>query len=402
MAVSIAKLAIMLTTDTAGMQRGFAQGEGQAKTFQSRIAAIGGSMKEFLGGAMWGVAAAGMAKLAQVANGLLQESLGIAAAWERMDATFKVMLGNAEAASDLRIALSGIDKGLIADEDIQAAAKAMLSMGNSAAIVEDRIKRFADISIASGESVESLADSWLRFQADGKVSSSDLTRLMRAGVPVLEDLEHNFGLNRVAILAMADAGQITFTDMENSLKRLTDEGGRFSSAMEEAGKTLSGQFSGLKDDVAELAAMGFGFLMDDMAKLLGSEGGAGMVKDFRDQFLNIGGLENVTARNAKLEAGEREQRLMSEENAYNLMLKGMVEEHNEAMKKVEGTTKTTIQRIRSQNFAGLNPGADFYTSSGAAAMNAAKGEMQRMVVEQKNAVAELKSLNAKMAGVATF
>lgn len=402
MATSIAKLAIVLTTDTSGMQKGFAQGERAATTFGSRIKAIGAGFGSVLGPAALAGISAGFLKMSQAASSLLRESAGVAAQWERLDASLKVMLGSTEAARTLRMELSGIDMGLLDDADLAKAARSMVAMGNSATLTADRIKRFADIAIASGESVESLADSWLRFQADGKVTSSDLTRLMRAGVPVLEDLQTHFGASRVAILEMADAGKITFTEMEASLKRLTDEGGKFAGAMESASRTISGELAASWDDLLERMATGFQVISDGLSQSFTGLDAATAMGILRRRFLAVNTLENTTARDAKLKEAERQQQIRAEGELHSNMIDQWLKHEQEAMSKVKKETETVVRQIKAQSFAGLNPGVDFYSSAGAAATNAAKGEMQRMVAEQKNAVAELRSINAKLAGVATF
>lgn len=136
----------------------------------------------------------------------------------------------------------------------------------------DWTKRLADISAATGTSVDRLALALGHVRSEGALSGYTLRQFAMANVPVLRMLSENLGISSKEVRERVRKKEIGADDVQEILKQLTDEGGMFYNAQEVMSQALNAKFKNLRDafDImyGEIAESGVGDRLKDLATIL--------------------------------------------------------------------------------------------------------------------------------------
>ena len=154
MSVSIAKLAIMLTADTSGMQRGFAQARSQVTGFQSSLAGLGRGFA-LIGGA---TAAIGASKWI----------LGIANDSEQAVIRLERLTGSMEKAREMTKMVQAFGDGLFEDKEILNATTKLMAFGKTANEIPGILQNLGDLAISTDQSLEMLATRFVKSAASAE------------------------------------------------------------------------------------------------------------------------------------------------------------------------------------------------------------------------------------------
>ena len=111
----------------------------------------------------------------------------------------------------------------------------------------DWTKRLADISAATGTSVDRLALALGHVRSEGALSGYTLRQFSMGNIPLLEKLSENLGKTKQEIRKMTRNKEIGYEDVLNVLKQLTEEGGMFYNAQEIMAEALNAKFKNLRD-----------------------------------------------------------------------------------------------------------------------------------------------------------
>lgn len=263
MAVSIAKLAIHLTTDTSQMVAGFAKAKGMAAGFAGSMGgAGGGGLGSLLGmgasfgpqGAAIAAVAAGLAAAAAAASKLAVEGIRVNAALERAQAQFTAFIGDADKASELLGGFRSFAQSTtFGFEELAASGKTLLAMGSSAEQVQGQLFMLGELAAGSGSSVEDLAMLLGQVQTAGRLMTQDLNQFSGRGIGLLEELSRQFGVSGAEIRKMAEEGKIGYGDVVKALANMTTGTGNFAGQTEALAGTLAGKWDQLKDKVSQFA-----------------------------------------------------------------------------------------------------------------------------------------------------
>ena len=136
----------------------------------------------------------------------------------------------------------------------------------------DWTKRLADISAATGTSVDRLALALGHVRSEGALSGYTLRQFAMANVPVLKMLSQNLGISSKEVRERVRKKDISADDVQDILKQLTDDGGMFANAQEIMSEALNAKFKNLRDafDImyGEIAEGGVGDALKDLAVIL--------------------------------------------------------------------------------------------------------------------------------------
>lgn len=195
-----------------------------------------------------GVVAAGLGAVGWAA-------LKAAGDFEQNKIAFETMLGSAEAAKVLLGQLKDLAvKTPFEYKDLVEYSKRLLAMGISASSVTEDMKMLGDISAGVGQDkLPQLVLAFGQVNAAGRLTGMELRQFTEAGVPLLDALATRFGKTTTEILTMVSKGQIGFSAVQEALKGMTGEGGKFFNLMEKQSGTLTGEISNLSDSVGFLA-----------------------------------------------------------------------------------------------------------------------------------------------------
>lgn len=192
-----------------------------------------------------------------------------AANMEQTMISFETMLGSAEKAKAFyKDLVSFAAKTPFNLAGLETASKQLLAYGFAQEEVLPNLKALGDM--ASGVGMDKLPNLILAFgqvKAATKLTGMELRQFTEAGVPLLDELSKIMKKPVAEIQEMVSAGAIGFPIVEQALKNLTGEGGRFNNLMEKQSKSLAGMWSNL-GDAWEQFLRGEGAMLLDFAKAL--------------------------------------------------------------------------------------------------------------------------------------
>lgn len=243
MPASIAKLAILLTTDTSGMTRGFAQARFQTTDFSSQLVALAGRFATVT------TALTVLGAEVRAARWMVDLSEQARAAEIR----FEALTGSLEKARAVMATVHDFGDGLFEDMDIAAASRRLLAGGVGAGELPDTLRVLGNLSLGTGQSLEQLAETLVRIGEDGTVSFKDLNGLSKEGIPIIDELAKQLGVARFEIRKLAEEGRIGLPEVAEALRAMTEEGGRFGSQIDKSRDTLTGEWKRLWDAIEDRA-----------------------------------------------------------------------------------------------------------------------------------------------------
>lgn len=138
----------------------------------------------------------------------------------------------------------------------------------------DWTKRLADISAATGTEVSRLSLALGHVRSEGALSGYTLRQFAMGNVPLLQTLAKQLGKTTSEIRKMTRAKEISYDDVEEALKSLTENGGIFENAQEVMSGALNAKFKNLRDafDImyGKIAEGGVGDVLKRVAEALTS------------------------------------------------------------------------------------------------------------------------------------
>lgn len=248
MANSIARLAILLTTDASGVGKGFAQAKGHVQGFSTSMGGASSSLagiaaKAGLAGlAIGGVAAAfrGLSSITSITSEL--QSVGIA---------FEVMLGSAAKSRAMIESLREFAiESPFSTAGLAQNTQTLLQFGVEADKILPTLRMLGDISLGDAGKMDSLALAFGQMSAAGRLMGQDLLQMINAGFNPLQEMSRLTGISMAELKKEMEAGHITTEMVTAAFQSATQEGGRFFGMMQAQQNTLKGQWAKLMENLA--------------------------------------------------------------------------------------------------------------------------------------------------------
>lgn len=250
MATSIAKLAILLTTDTSGMARGFNAAQGMVGGFDAKSRLLNGIMT---------ANAAAFAALTTAAVVFAREGIRMASVLERVGIQLEVMTGSARTGQVMLAQMWDFAKETpFSFEEVTRAGKTLMAMGDTAGRAARHLEVLGDVSSGTGQPLNELAQVFGQVQQAGRLTGNELRQFNERGIPLLTELADMLGVSKRAIRDMVEEGEISAGMVEKAFDRMTSAGGRFADMSTRLNDTMSGQWEKLKDSFSMLAFEGAG------------------------------------------------------------------------------------------------------------------------------------------------
>lgn len=126
------------------------------------------------------------------------------------------------------------------------------------------IKVLGDIASISGGEMSGMALAFSQTSATTRLLGQDFNQFVNNSVPLMKILTDYTGKSSAEIMAMKEAGKLSFDLVAKAMERATQKGGIFENGAEKMSQTLSGLASTLIDSVN----IAFGELGTEMAKAI--------------------------------------------------------------------------------------------------------------------------------------
>ncbi|MBC7784379.1 MAG: tape measure protein [Burkholderiales bacterium] len=195
-----------------------------------------------------GLAIQGLRSAVSGVGGLMANSVKIAAQFEQSAISFEVMIGSAERAKKLMKELQEFAASTPFElPDITAAARKLLAFGFSAGEVVNNLRQLGDISSGLEIPLGELADLYGKARVAGRLFAEDINQLTGRGVPITAEFAKQFGVAESQVRDLVAAGRIGFPQLQQAVRDLTSEGGRFNGMTKRQSESIGGLSSTMND-----------------------------------------------------------------------------------------------------------------------------------------------------------
>ena len=170
--------------------------------------------------------------------------------FQQLEVAFNTMLGSKEKANALMGQLVELAATTPFDlKGVASGAKQLLAYGLEADKVTDTMRRLGDIAAGLGLQIGDLAWLYGTTLTQGRMYTEDLNQFTGRGIPMIAELAKQFGVAESEVKQLVTDGKVGFPQVEQAIKSLTDEGGKFGGLMEAQSHTIIGQISNIKDSI---------------------------------------------------------------------------------------------------------------------------------------------------------
>lgn len=198
--------------------------------------------------------AAGKAAIATAGIGIAIAAVGFkliqgAGEIEQIRIAFETMTGSAEVAGKLLKDITQFAaKTPFQLKELFIGTKKLLAFGFAADEIIDKMTVLGNIASGVGRNkMPNLILAFGKIRAKGKATMEELNILLEAGVPILDELAKNMGVNTSEIIRLTSRGKIGFKAVDEALTSLGSGTGKFGGLMEKQSKSFLGILSNIAD-----------------------------------------------------------------------------------------------------------------------------------------------------------
>lgn len=199
-----------------------------------------------------GASIAGVFAIQQIKDFAVQVAT-VRGQFQQLEAAFKVLTGDAAIAENL---MSQLIKTAATTPfgvtDISNAARQLLAYGVEADKVNETLIRLGDICAGLSIPIGDLAYLYGTTMTQGRLYTADLNQFLGRGIPLADELAKQFGVAKEEIRKMVEEGKVGFSEVQQAIINLTNEGGKFGGLMEEQSKTITGRISNIEDTIEQM------------------------------------------------------------------------------------------------------------------------------------------------------
>ena len=189
----------------------------------------------------------------------VSKMISVRGEFQQLEVSFTTMLGSAEKANKLMGQM--IETAAKTPFDLKGVAegaKQLLAYGEAAENINDDLKRLGNIAAGMSLPLSDLIYLYGTTMSQGRLYARDVLQFSGRGIPLVQELQKQFGATREEINKMVSEGKIGFPQVKEAIVSMTSSGGQFYNLMEEQSKTITGQISNLQDS--------FDMMFNDLGK----------------------------------------------------------------------------------------------------------------------------------------
>lgn len=253
-------LTIKIRADASHFKKTIAGVEMQASGLTGVMAKLGGVVGTAgFAGALTAAAAGAVALGAGLA--FIKDASGKAAGMESLAMQFEVLTGSAEKAAELiKIFRDEAVKSPLNVQDYAQAARTFMGYGMAVEKTLPMLKMLGDISLGNSQRFGLLSYAMAQVSSNATLNGEDLRQLVSQGFNPLAVISQKTGKSMIDLRKEMENHQITYAMVEDAMKQVTSQGGRFFGAIEKGAATTEGKLAKLGDSVLGLkVAFGTGF-----------------------------------------------------------------------------------------------------------------------------------------------
>ncbi len=185
------------------------------------------------------------------ARELVDKIVQVRSEMQKLEVAFTTMLGSKEKSDALMAQM--VELAATTPFDLQTVAdgaRRLLAYGESAERVTDDLTRLGNIAAGLSQPLTDLVYLYGTTMTQGRLYTQDFNQFTGRGIPMVRELAAVLGVAESEVRGLVEAGRIGFPEVQQVIRRLTDEGGMFYNLMAEQSKTIGGQLSNLGDSIS--------------------------------------------------------------------------------------------------------------------------------------------------------
>jgi tape measure domain-containing protein len=168
---------------------------------------------------------------------------------------FGIMLNDMQAGAALAEEINSFNvKTPFNLEQVTQATQVLYTAKVSLKDMQEYLTRFGDLAKGDAQQFGSFTQAYAQSAAKGKADLEILNRYTDQGVPILDALAKKLNTTTENIVDMSSKGKISFKDLTDAIKMMTDEGGGYYGTMELASQSWASAQAGLKEATNSLSA----------------------------------------------------------------------------------------------------------------------------------------------------
>jgi len=236
-----------LSVDIGARTQGFTQGLANASRAATNFA--GGVGKVFAG-----IQISNMVdRAARSVFNLGKQVVDLAASAELIVAEFDTLTGNVGQGAVMFQELERFAaRTSFSLQSAADSARMLLAKGIGQADLIPTMQMLGDLAMGNEERLGFLAKAYTDVQAKGKLMAQEQNQFAENGINLFEILGKTTGKNTAELMAMREAGQITFDMLQQGLIAATGQGGKFFGFMAKANATFIGQWNSLMENLQSI------------------------------------------------------------------------------------------------------------------------------------------------------
>lgn len=222
----------------------------------------GGLLMAGFAGGVGGSVAGMMERLAAQAINVGKSTITMAANMETARASFEVLTGSGQKASQMLEGLralsakSGMDFG-----SLQDGAKTLMAFGVEGDRVIPILRTIGNITGGSADRTQMLTLAFSQMSAAGRLMGQDLLQMVNAGFNPLQQISAKTGESMIQLKKRMEEGGVSAMEVMQAFQDATSEGGRFFGMSEKQAGTFNRQWATLKSQISTLGTdLGQNFL----------------------------------------------------------------------------------------------------------------------------------------------
>lgn len=240
--------------------------DGDASDYEKKLSGLKVKTKASLADIKAGIdmTTQAVGKLIEVAS----KGVNYNATLEQYRTSFEVMTGSAEKAADVveRLRTMGAETPFETTDLVQV-TQLLMQYGFTADDAIEKMSMLGDIAQGNKEAMVSIATGYAQMSSAGKVNLQDIKQMINGGFNPLQEISERTGESMASLYDRISKGNMAVSEITDSMRYATSEGGKFFQSMEKQSKTLNGQLSTLKDNAMQL----LGSITEGMSENLASQ-----------------------------------------------------------------------------------------------------------------------------------
>lgn len=178
----------------------------------------------------------------------VMKSINLAADWETMNVSFKVLLGNAQNARTVMESLRKFsDVTPYQMPEVAGAAKQMVAFGVAQKDIIPTMRMIGDLASGLNVPLGELTEIVGRAMVRGTLYTRQIMELQGRGIPIIHELAKQFGVADTEVMNLVSSGKVLSSNMMEALRNMTAKGGQFYGMMKQQSQTWAGLMTTVQD-----------------------------------------------------------------------------------------------------------------------------------------------------------